>query len=280
MVARLWCQKKPKVKKVAKKKVAKKVATPTDLPQVKQIIGKDVKEVTLSVLAAILFGARNKFCRVIWLTDISARLRKKHEVTVPDLFGGQLELSVNVKSPFHGKSVSRLYCCTMRNDFDFKSSVLAELKRRGQSKAGKGWSPENRSWGQRVGKRCPFILYQAKTPTETEPERLYGNFLPAVKPHTGKHAYHDIPGVTGYWLGNHKTDDELVEAFLPERKKPMEALASARLWCHPVCPRLDSILCFKIAGKWYKVKTPTRDEIIALAGTAVAFSNSLPDAED
>jgi hypothetical protein len=279
MVAKLWYQKKPKTKKIAKKKVATETSV-LKLPQVQEIIGKNVTEVTLSVLAAILFGARNKFFRVMWLTDISARLRKKHEVTVPDLFGGQLELTVNVNSPFHGKAVSCLYCCTMRNDFDFKTSVLAELKRRGQSKAGKGWTPENRSWGQRVGKKCPFILYQAKTPTNVEPERLYGNFLPGINPRTKKHAYADIPGVTGYWLGNHKTDDELVEAFLPERKKPTEALAAARLWCHPVCPRLDGILCFKIAGKWYKVKPPTKAEIISLAGTAVTFSNSLAETED
>ena len=214
------------------------------LPKLKQLVGKPVKTVDISTLAFLLQQSRNKFFRVIWESNQNKRLKKTGE-----------------GAKYKERQVTKLYILTARNDFNFETSVRNELKRRGELQAAKDWDgPQERTWGDHIP-HTPFVVYQA----EGEPTRLYGNFLPATKPLTSKHAYHTIPGETGYYVEGEKVDDAEMKALEYARKAPETATDEARQKVHPVNTRLDDVLWFKIGGQWYRMKPPTMKEVEKLA---------------
>ena len=244
----LWETKRPKKK------------VPHRFPELASMMGKSVTEVSLATLSFLLYSSRNKYFRLIWESSQNEYIRKT---------GGG--------AAFKDRDLTRVYCLTCRNDYSFKNSVLAELKRRGASEEGEGWEPRSRSWGSQIENLSLFVVYQVKEGATGEPERLYGNFLPAVD-RKGRKCYWHVENETGFWCDGVKVDDSFIKELLYERKSPETELEKARFSIKPVNCRLDNILFFKISGKWYKLRKPTTEEITAVKDAALDFSEQLAEA--
>jgi len=221
-----------------------------NLPKLKQLMEKPVALVDIATFAALLHASRNRFFRVVWESNQNKRLKKTGE-------GAQ----------YKEKEVTKLYVATMRNDYSFHNSVINELKRKNEMEEAADWEPEDRTWGEHVP-HTPFVVHQV----EGEPNRLYGHFLPAINLHTGSKAYHEISGETGYYVDGEKANDKTLKALEYSRKAPTTELDKARMKVHPVNARLDDVLWFKIAGKWYRMRQPTDEDIENLTAAALEFS--------
>lgn len=209
--------------------------------------GQVVTPVDIATLAGLLWAHNNHFFRVAWISNQNKRLRK----TGPGL-------------AYKYRDVQKLYVTTVRNNYNFEASVQSLLQNRGQAEHGENWQAEERTWGNHIP-HTPFVVHQCDDPGE--PYRLYGHFLPI--------RWHHLLGETGYYVDGEKADDTIIRSLEYARRVPTAPLDVARRDKHPVNPRLDNVIAFKIGGSWYSVTPPTFEDIEALAHAADEFAAAI-----
>jgi len=174
-----------------------------------------------------------------------------------------------IPNPFWGQNIEKVYNCLVRNNYSYPNSVERELERNGYDSSNVEY--QGRKWGSHVGgikdnrvPRTPFIIHEHKSDGV---KRLHGKFKPSD--------FLEMEGETGYYVDGVKIDDALIAPFVKKKKKPETPEEEAKQKSFPVNCRLENILYMKISGSWYRLKTPSIDEIEALALAAEQWGEQL-----
>jgi hypothetical protein len=245
-----------------------------DLPTNKNIVRIDI-----ATLVGLLQASRNQFITLVWQSEQTSRFyTTQRRCKCGHVFFGRAatcpecgEKGKQEPTAINGKSITRVYVCNMRNDFNFANAVRNMLARRGETEAADQWTgPKERTWGEHVD-HTPFVVH---TPQSDDVMRLYGHFLPGTW-RNGQRAYFTVDGFTGFYVNGRKADDAEIEALRKPRKQAETATDAARLAQHPVNARLDDGAFAKINGQWYLILPPTAEQIEEVAAAALAFSEKV-----
>jgi len=213
--------------------------------------------IDLGQLSGLIFLDNNHFEEVIVCSNREKSVLKHRRDENRNIIG---------TNPYWGQKIEKVYDMIVRNNFSFRNSVENDLARRGELEA--PVEVASRTWGRHLGgckgnsvPRTPFVIHE----NEEDGLRLHVHFKPSGRL--------EIDGETGYYVDGDKIDDSTIEPFVKNYSKVKTAEEQSRERNHPVNARLHNILYIRISGQWYRLKTPTQEEIETLAETAEEWAD-------